>query len=205
MVAEDAEAAAEVRLSICPTGASNALCCYNTLLLLCKDTNSMRMGAIIDATGTYRYSLWREWDANAPRVCFVMLNPSTADATTDDPTIRRCIRFAQFWGYGSLEVVNLFAYRTTTPIDLRHAPNPIGKENDRYCYQASLNATKVIVAWGNWGGLLNRNQTVLNLLFHQQEIDCLGITKPGHPRHPLYIRSNTVPIRYSWPSTVACD
>lgn len=78
----------------------------------------MRMSAKFDASMNYRYSLEREW-SDAPCIGFVMLNPSTADATNDDPTIRRCTRFAQFWGYGAIEVVNLFAYRATRPIQLR--------------------------------------------------------------------------------------
>ena len=90
-----------------------------------------RTGADFDPTGVYRYSLWREWDARAPAVAFVMLNPSTADAGKDDPTIRRCASFARSWGYGSLEVVNLFAYRASEPKRLRQTPDPIGPANDR--------------------------------------------------------------------------
>ena len=75
----------------------------------------VRKGAVIDPTGLYRYSLWREWNPDAAQITFIMLNPSRADATNDDPTIRRCINFASSWGYGYLEVVNLFAYRTSHP------------------------------------------------------------------------------------------
>ncbi len=78
----------------------------------------MRMSAKFDPSMNYRYSLAREWNSNAPRIGFVMLNPSTADATSNDPTIRRCINFARFWGYGAIEVVNLFAYRASHPAQL---------------------------------------------------------------------------------------
>lgn len=81
----------------------------------------MKSSAVIDRTGKYRYSLVREWNPDLPRALFVMLNGSTADATQDDPTLRRCIGFSRAWGYGSLEVVNLFGYRTTFPQELKQA------------------------------------------------------------------------------------
>lgn len=169
---------------------------------------AMKMGAVIDSTGTYRYTLWREWDAIpkgpatplAPRVVFVMLNPSTACATTDDPTIRRCTRFAQSWGYGSVEVVNLFAYRASYPKILRSVPDPIGLENDRYLVEASQSAHLIVVAWGNHGTLGNRHQSVLSVLADKGRLCCLGMTKAGHPRHPLYIRSETTPVPYIMPT-----
>src|SRR4028119_2392792 len=87
-------------------------------------------GAIFDPTRTYRYALWRTWDAARPPVAFVLLNPSTADARRDDPTIRRCANFARTWGFGGLEVVNLFAFRATHPTDLKCAADPVGPQND---------------------------------------------------------------------------
>lgn len=154
------------------------------------------MGAEIDRAGAYRYSLWREWNLDAPRISFVMLNPSTADATVNDPTIRRCISFAQSWGYGSLEVVNLFAYRTTKPNTLRRAVDPIGPENDRYLLAARQRAQTIILAWGNWGILHSRNRAVTSLFFVQRNIYCLGITQAGQPRHPLYVRGNMTPLPF---------
>jgi hypothetical protein len=147
-------------------------------------------GATLDRV--YRYRLWREWNPDAPRVSFVMLNPSTADAKTDDPTIRRCLGFAQSWGYGSLEVVNLFAYRATDPQELRGAADPIGAENDRYLIAASQRAQTLILAWGNWGKLHQRDQAVLRLLAECCKVYCLGINRSGQPRHPLYVRSDAV-------------
>lgn len=156
----------------------------------------MKKGAVIDLMELYRYSLWREWDANVSRVAFVMLNPSRADATTDDPTIRRCISFAQSWGYGSLEVVNLFAYRASKPAELKKVANPIGSENDYYLEKAVKSADKIIVAWGNYGNFRNRCREVLDLLTSFDKLYCLGITNRGYARHPLYIKSNTKLVYY---------
>ena len=149
-------------------------------------------GATLDPTRTYRYSLWRVWDATAPRTCFCMLNPSTADATTDDPTIRRCIGFAKTWGFGSVEIVNLFAYRATRPADLRTAPNPIGPQNDSAIMSAACRAGRFIAAWGNHGSLLNRATEVIELLTGTPLL-CLGTNNSGHPKHPLYVARTTKP------------
>ncbi|MEQ8755016.1 MAG: DUF1643 domain-containing protein [Coleofasciculus sp. G1-WW12-02] len=151
----------------------------------------MRKDAVIDSTGCYRYSLLREWNPNSRKVAFIMLNPSRADATTDDPTLRRCISFAQSWGYGSLEVVNLFGYRATKPADLIKVKDPVGSENDRYLQEAVKRGNRTILAWGNRGILRNRCREVLDLLTDCDPLYCLGITKIGCPRHPLYVKSNT--------------
>ena len=153
------------------------------------------MGATIDPTGQYRYSLWRQWD-DRPQITFIMLNPSTADANTNDATIRRCIGFARAWGYGRLEVVNLFAYRTTHPRSLMQIEDAIGPDNDRHLLQASQQAQKVILAWGNWGRLHDRHQQVLQLLQgqllqSQSFLYHFGITQAGYPRHPLYLSHQT--------------
>ena len=158
----------------------------------------MKKDAVIDPTGLYRYSLCREWNTNTPRVAFIMLNPSRADATTDDPTLRRCISFAKSWGYGSLEVVNLFAYRASKPVELKKVTYPVGKENDRYLKEAVERADKIIVAWGNRGILNNRYKDVLNMLngLGGIQLYCLGTTKKSHPYHPLYVKGNTQPVNY---------
>jgi hypothetical protein len=158
--------------------------------------SSIARAAIFDSTGTYRYSLWRQWNAAFPQLVLVMLNPSTADAHMDDATIRRCIRFAQHWGYGSLEVVNLFAWMTPNPLNLRDAVDPVGTENDRHILTAVQRAAQVVVAWGNWGTLHQRDRAVLALL-SQHDIYCLGINRSGQPRHPLYLKSSTIPRVYS--------
>ncbi|MDX2097143.1 MAG: DUF1643 domain-containing protein [Leptolyngbyaceae cyanobacterium bins.59] len=160
----------------------------------------MKRSAEFDETGTYRYSLHRQWNLEAPDLGFIMLNPSTADADRDDPTIRRCIQFAESWGYGSLEVVNLFAYRATHPKVLLQAPDPVGPENDRYLLQMIDRTQTVIVAWGNRGVFQNRSQDVLTLLKTLEKkasdsLYCLGLTRARQPRHPLYIKRNNLPLR----------
>jgi len=153
-------------------------------------------GPVIDPTGQYRYTLWRECGPADARVAFVMLNPSTADATRDDPTIRRVIGFARSWGYGSVEVVNLFAYRAPYPRILRTVPDPIGPQNDRYLVQAVRRAQLVVAAWGT-GHLPGRDRAVIGLL--GESLYCLGTTQGGCPRHPLYVRGGIVPAPYISP------
>lgn len=154
--------------------------------------------AQFDATGTYRYSLHRRWAAAGPNVAFIMLNPSRADAQQDDPTLRACTQFAQRWQYGSLTVVNLFAYRTPHPRLLKTAAAPIGPENDRYLLAAAQAADRIVLAWGNEGGLWERDRAVLNLLLtHHQKLFCLSRNRTGHPRHPLYVRRDTTPTRFT--------
>jgi len=159
----------------------------------------MKRAATIDPTGRYRYSLWREWDASGPRVAFVLLNPSTADADRDDPTVRRCIGLARAWGCGSLEVVNLFACRATNPGVLREVADAVGPENERYLREAARRAQRIVLAWGARGGLHGRDRVILRLLGTGDPLDCLGTTRDGQPRHPLYVSNTTVPIPYRVP------
>jgi hypothetical protein len=147
-------------------------------------------GAIFDPTGMYRYLLWREWHPDSPRLALIMLNPSTADEQKNDPTIRRCIGFAHAWGFGSVEVVNLFAYRATDSKELLKVDDPVGAENDGYIVQAVERCSYVVVAWGTKGILLDRDRQVLQLLGDRPNVGCLGVTKGGHPRHPLYLRGD---------------
>lgn len=143
----------------------------------------------------YRYLLWRNWDTTRPCLLWVLLNPSVADGQTDDPTLRRCMCFSDKWGYGGLEIVNLFAFRTPHPDVLSIAVNPIGDENDRYVREAAERASEIVVAWGAWnakGPYRHRDQDVLNLLGHpEKQLSCLGTTKNGSPRHPLYLACDT--------------
>ena len=151
----------------------------------------MQGGAVI--TGNYRYLLWREWDSNNKTVTFIMLNPSRADAQTNDPTITRCINFARSWGYGRLEVVNLFAYRTSKPSLLKQAAEPIGKHNDRYIIESVEKSDRIILAWGNHGTWQQQDLYTLELLKNHNHLYSLGITKRGCPCHPLYLRSTIKP------------
>ena len=151
----------------------------------------IRSTARIDPTGRYRYSLTRSWDDTLPRACFCLLNPSTADATTDDPTLRRCLGFARRWGCGGVEIVNLFALRATDPRDLRRAADPVGPRNDAAIVRAATRAELLVAAWGNHGALHDRAKAVLAALARTSTVHTLGLTKLGHPRHPLYTPSDT--------------
>jgi len=148
----------------------------------------MQRSARFSACRKYRYSLARIWDDSLPRVLFVGLNPSTADDLCDDPTVRRCIGFADRWGYGGLTLVNLFAYRTTDPKGLADVRDPVGPDNDHWIAVEQARVESVVAAWGNRGVLLNRDAVVLDTLEHAH---CLGVTKAGCPRHPLYLAAET--------------
>ncbi|WYL96639.1 MAG: DUF1643 domain-containing protein [Gloeotrichia echinulata IR180] len=155
--------------------------------------------AKIDSTEKYRYLLGRKWDVNLPQVTFVMLNPSTADADKDDRTLTRCINFAKSWGYGSLEVVNLFAYRATQRSDLYQAPDPVGSKNNCYIKLSTKRADSIIVAWG--GGkfpkIMNRNEEVLSLISGKTLYSLGRLTKDGHPRHPVRLAASTERIIFT--------
>ena len=119
-------------------------------------------------------------------MCFILLNPSTADETREDPTVRRCIGFAQNLGYGALEVVNLYAYVATDPVDLRRAGYPVGRYNDRHIEAAARECERAVLAWGAHAARLSRPAEVLGLLRKLEvEPHCLRLTASGHPEHPL--------------------
>jgi hypothetical protein len=149
-----------------------------------------RKGAVFGSdrvTGSerkYRYRLWRRWDSAKPTLAFIMLNPSTADETTDDPTVRRCIGYAREWGYGTLLVGNIFGVRETDPANLYDYFDPVGPENDDHLKEIVADAEKTIVAWGANGRLGNRGRRVAELL--DADLHALDTTKAGHPAHPLY-------------------
>jgi len=143
----------------------------------------------------YRYSLSRVWDESKPYVLFIGLNPSTADESEDDPTIRKCINYAKIWGYGGLKMANLFAYRATLPSDLKKSENPTGLENNSYIRELSSKAGITIIAWSNDGAYLNRDKEVLKLISNPM---CLKINKSGQPSHPLYQKNNLQPIPYGF-------
>ncbi|MBT3271062.1 DUF1643 domain-containing protein [Candidatus Poribacteria bacterium] len=153
--------------------------------------------AVFDETGAYRYRLSRTRSDGAGVVTFVMLNPSTADAEVNDPTIRRCIGFAWDWGHRDLIVVNLFAYRATAPRDLRLATDPVGPANDEHLLAAVCEADVVVAAWGVHGAMLGRDRDVMGLLEGRASLQCLGVTKAGHPRHPLYMPKRSMPAPYA--------
>lgn len=154
-----------------------------------KMPTDTRRHATISDCGKFRYRLWRKWGPGSP-LLFVMLNPSTADGTADDATIRRCYGFASRAGFGELEVVNLYAYRATKPADLRAAGYPIGPDNDRHITQAARAAAAVCVAWGaNAAGLSRPGEVLQMLRDHGVRPQCLAVTRSGYPQHPLMLSS----------------
>lgn len=158
-----------------------------------------KSGAAFSENQAYRYALWRLWDEARPLILFVGLNPSTADEKSDDPTLRRCVRFAQQWGYGGLLVGNLFAWRATNPRELMRASDPIGAENDDWLIWLGRTAGTTLLCWGNHGTHQARYQNVLSLLpspcYH------LGFTNQEQPRHPLYVPASTHPQLYIPPES----
>jgi len=151
-----------------------------------------KSSAVLSDCGAYRYRLERQWDADKSKVAFLMLNPSTADASEDDPTIRRCIGFAKAWGYGGLIVGNLFALRSTDPKALYSHPDPVGPENDRHLVEICQHSIRVICAWGTHGKLKGRDRAVYERL-EFFDLCALKLTSEGHPGHPLYIAGDTLP------------
>lgn len=160
--------------------------------------------AVFDPTGAYRFLLTRVWDEAPPSVCWIMLNPSTADSSADDPTISRVVGFSRSWGFGSVSVVNLFAFRTARPSDLALVSDPVGEGNDETILSTATSSPWVMTAWGNHGILENpatgvpRSREVQRLLVDAGiSIASLGLTKQGQPRHPLYLPASTPPDE--WP------
>mgnify|MGYP000036960742 FL=1 len=153
----------------------------------------MNKDAKFSSCRTYRYTLWRVWDDSKPYAMFIGLNPSTADETDDDPTIRRCVGFAKNLGYGGLCMANLFAYRATDPSVMMSARDPVGPENDEWLGRLSSNAGIIIAAWGNNGKFLGRSKAVLCFI---KNVQCLKVNNSGEPSHPLYIPADTIPIPY---------
>ena len=148
--------------------------------------------AVISDCGKYRYLLRRTWDHAKPRALLIMLNPSTADARQDDATIRSCVRLLTGLGYGSMEVVNLFAFRATDPrevLRMTAAGDPVGARNQEVIECAASDAGLIICAWGTNGSHIQQAETVLGWL-SDRETFALGLSKEGHPRHPLYLKAD---------------
>jgi hypothetical protein len=158
-------------------------------------------GSVISADQLYRYRLWRTWQSDLPAVVWILLNPSTADSRTDDPTLRRCMSFARAWGYGGLVIVNLFALRSTDPRRLRQASDPVGPDNDDHIRSAVRTAPLVVLGWGARGNIHGRSTAVLSIIDRICAPHCLGSTRDGHPRHPLYLANDRTPRPY--PTTTA--
>jgi hypothetical protein len=154
--------------------------------------------AELDATRTYRYTLYRAWSGAPGRVLWVMLNPSKADENDEDPTIRRCIGYSTAWGYGSLTVCNLFALVSTDPGVLWSHPDPVGPENLEAIQREVIEADFVILAWGAFQQKRVREQAVVTFeVVRSKDPHCLAIAKDGHPKHPLYLAATLKPV--AWP------
>ncbi|ULT59582.1 DUF1643 domain-containing protein [Neobacillus drentensis] len=158
----------------------------------------LKNSAIFDETETYRYSLTRVWDSSKEKVVFICLNPSTADAEYNDPTLNRCIDFAKRWHnskYGLLEMVNLFSFRSTDFSNLKSVDDPIGRKTNNYILNAVKSASLVVVAWGENGSFKNRDKEVLKLLSSEKKsIHCLEVLKCKQPKHPLFAKGDLNPI-----------
>lgn len=160
-----------------------------------RDTRSE---ALYSDCETYRYALTREWDSTAPRLLYVMLNPSRATEAQNDPTIERCERRARRLGYGAFRACNLFALRQTDPALMRAHPAPEGPENMRALIDAAAWASDVLCAWGVHGVHRGQGDAVADVLRRTgQRLLVLGETRDGHPRHPLYMPYSAKPRPWS--------
>jgi hypothetical protein len=157
----------------------------------------MTAHAVFDSTRTYRYVLTREWgEIISGTMIVVGLNPSTADENVNDPTIRRCIGFAQRDGYGRLVMLNLFALRATNPLIMLMHPSPIGEHNNATIIARVTLTARVVVAWGTNAPHARANDVLAILRRMNIPVWCWGETKDGSPKHPLYLRADTPLVPY---------
>lgn len=158
----------------------------------------LERNAVFSGDRLYRYTLERSWEKKPTIILFIMLNPSTADEVQDDPTNRRTMNFAKREGFGCTVTVNLFAFRATNPQDMLAADDPVGPLNDQYILSEAKRADMIIAAWGTHGTHLKRDRAVLRMLQNEGLlVHCLGVTKDGHPRHPLYLKKNAPVKEYT--------
>ena len=150
------------------------------------------MSAIFSPCRTYRYVLTREWLGGNGVVNFVGLNPSTADETQDDPTIRRCVGYAKAWGFSGLCMLNLFAFRATDPKVMLAAVDRVGPENERWLHRCITTNEITVAAWGVIGGDYGN---FVRARYPQMKV--LRLTKDGHPSHPLYLPKNLTPQEWT--------
>lgn len=163
------------------------------------EVKSMFKGAELSEDGKYRYVLERRW-GEGPSAWWVMLNPSTADDQVDDPTIRRCISFSKREGCGSLRVLNLYAMKATNPVELAKSPSHLGSYNSQLLVEASYASRAgalLIVAWGAHPMAVKGAGSV-ERMFEAAGAKCLGFTKSGQPRHPLYVRNDQPLVPWHW-------
>lgn len=168
-------------------------------------TDDEKSGAVLSECGQYRYHLWRRWNPDLPTMVWVMLNPSTADAKVDDPTIRRCIGFAKREGCGGISVRNVFALRATDPAELAKHRDPFGPENEEYLLGARHCSLMTVIVLG-WGAKATDKR--LRDYYRRAEVclatqrpKCFGVTKAGDPRHPLYLPGDAKLIPWVIPTS----
>ncbi|MCH2076213.1 MAG: DUF1643 domain-containing protein [Rhodobacteraceae bacterium] len=146
----------------------------------------------------YRYMLTRVWEPEGRKALFIMLNPSTATEVQNDPTVERCERRARALGFGAFRVLNIFAWRDTDPKKMRAAADPVGEANDAAIAESLPWADQIIAAWGTHGEHLNRGPIVADMLHASPyPIFHLGLSKAGHPKHPLYIAYEQTPQQWT--------
>ena len=155
----------------------------------------MEKKANISKDKIYRYTLSRTWDSTKPTVLFIGLNPSIADENIDDPTVTRCINFAKDWGYGTLLMANLFAFRSTYPKEIYLIDDPIGKDNDHYILECVKQSDLIIACWGNNGTYMDREKIIKELV---PNLYCLQKNKNGTPHHPLRLPRDINPIPFNF-------
>jgi len=158
-----------------------------------NDSNSVKAAAIFSDCGCYRYLLERRW-TEGPICVFIGLNPSTATADNDDATVRKCMALGRTWGFSGVTIANLFAARCRYPQILSTHRDPVGPENDRFLLPTIKRAHIVVAMWGNRGLkpyslAMRRDQHILSL---RADWQCVGITKYGAPRHPLYVAKSSI-------------
>ena len=169
------------------------------MTLLSKEhcEGGIHSAALYSPCETYRYALTRVWDEQGPKLLFLMLNPSTATEAKNDPTIERCERRAKALGYGAFRACNLFAFRATEPKDLKKATDPIGPDNLAQILLAARWADCILCAWGTHGTHQGLGPAIRHLLMSEgHALYHLGLTKNGHPRHPLYVRYDARPTKW---------
>jgi hypothetical protein len=167
------------------------------------EADGVTSSAIYSKCERYRYALTRGWNSSGPRLLYVMLNPSKATEAQNDPTIERCERRARALGFGAFRATNLFAWRETDPARLRKAPQPVGPANDRMILASLENWLRdssdlALCSWGVHGTLHGRAHDVALLMIGTgRPLSCLGTTRDGHPRHPLYVAYATSPVTWA--------
>ena len=160
----------------------------------------MQTGAVFSPCKKYRYRLWRVWDSTKKTIVFLMLNPSIADESQNDPTVERCQRRAIAMGYGGIQVINIFGLVSTDPQGLYTCDDPVGPENNAAILDAVEGAGVIVCAWGTHGKHVHRARDVVHLLKTAGVTpQCLGRNSDGSPKHPLYVSYKVAPMAYDLP------